>query len=91
MILSDAKASLSPNCRKRKERSFTMKRIKKLAALALAVMMLMSLTVTAYAADGDTDTYEVVINNEPASMGTSIGDILASKLQAVPEVSEDAE
>ncbi|MBR5280998.1 MAG: bifunctional 4-hydroxy-3-methylbut-2-enyl diphosphate reductase/30S ribosomal protein S1 [Clostridia bacterium] len=37
------------------------------------------------------DEDEVVINNEPASMGTSIGDILASKLQAVPEVSEDAE
>lgn len=36
------------------------------------------------------DEDEVVINNEPASMGTSIGDILASKLQAVPEVSEDA-
>ena len=36
------------------------------------------------------DENEVVINNEPASMGTSIGDILASKLQAVPEVSEDA-
>lgn len=35
------------------------------------------------------DEDEVVINNEPASMGTSIGDILASKLQAVPEVSEE--
>lgn len=34
---------------------------------------------------------DVVINNEPASMGTSIGDILASKLQAVPEVSEETE
>lgn len=35
------------------------------------------------------DEDEVVINNEPASMGTSIGDILASKLQAMPEVSEE--
>ncbi len=34
---------------------------------------------------------EIVINNEPASMGTSIGDILASKLQAVPEVAEETE